>query len=466
MNIIEAIRDDKLFRPYIGDKLQTWRPWLSALRVLYGLPERPVYQKIITECTGRDPDKLPRDGFDTALFLTGRRSGKSRIAAVIGAFEAVLAGHEKKLSKGEKGIVSIIAPTRRQSQIVRGYLRSIFESPMLAAEVVRETGEGFDLRNGVSIEILTGDWRSTRGFTLVACVIDEACFFGLEAEAKVRSDTELITAIRPGLATVKGKLICISSPYAKKGWAYSQWKKGFGNDKSKTLVWNCPSRTMNPTLPQSIVDEAMEEDRASALAEYFGQFRDDVSGYLPRDVIERVVAPGRLELQPRQERKYFGFVDMSGGRVDSATLSIAHRNEKKVVIDFLREWRPPFNPTKVIADMANDLRRYHLRRVTGDNYSGEFTASGFKSNGIHYSKCDKPKAELYREFISCVCSEAVELLDSERLINQLSNLERRTRSGGKDIIDHPSGGHDDLANAIAGVADTVGKKRLYIGALR
>ena len=31
-------------------------------------------------------------------------------------------------------------------------------------------------------------------------------------------------------------------------------------------------------------------------------------------------------------------------------------------------------------------------------------------------------------------------------------LERRTSRGGRDSIDHPPSGHDDIANAIAGLA--------------
>jgi hypothetical protein len=30
------------------------------------------------------------------------------------------------------------------------------------------------------------------------------------------------------------------------------------------------------------------------------------------------------------------------------------------------------------------------------------------------------------------------------------SLERRTARGGRDTIDHPPGGHDDVANAVAG----------------
>jgi hypothetical protein len=51
------------------------------------------------------------------------------------------------------------------------------------------------------------------------------------------------------------------------------------------------------------------------------------------------------------------------------------------------------------------------------------------------------------------------------LVSQIAGLERRTRSGGKDVIDHPPGGHDELANAVAGAADAVGRIR-RIGGMR
>src|SRR5690242_9952152 len=93
MNIIEAIRDENLFRPFLAedDSLATWQNWMRCLRVLYGLPLDPRHYPFIREVTGRDPAKLPTKGFNTALFLNGRRSGKSKTAAVIGAYEAVFA---------------------------------------------------------------------------------------------------------------------------------------------------------------------------------------------------------------------------------------------------------------------------------------------------------------------------------------------------------------------------------------
>jgi len=295
--------------------------------------------------------------------------------------------------------------------------------------------------------------------------VDEICFFGVDEETKIKSHTELIRAVKPGLATVQGKLVCISSPYAKKGWSYQQFQRHHGNNEAKTLVVNCPSRTLNPTLPQRIVDEAMEEDRASALAEYYGQFRDDIVDYITREMVEAVVVPGRTELPPDRTSKYYVFTDVSGGRSDDAALAIGHREGRNVVLDLLRRYQPPHRPYAVIGEMCQEIRRYDINKVVGDNYAAEFVAGAFKEQGFKYEKCEFNKSALYLEMLPRITSHEVELLDNDFMVNQIANLERRTRSGGKDSVDHPHGGHDDVANVVAGVIASAATKRIRIGAL-
>ncbi len=162
VNIIEAIKDENLFRPFFGGSLKTWRSWQTALRVLHGLPVKSARsRKLIKECTGRNPRKLPKGGFETALLLCGRRSGKSKITAIVGAHAAVLAGYEKRLSKGEVGLVAVVCPTKSQGRIIKNYLRAIFEVPYLQQEIESEDRHSFTLRSGVRIEILPGDFRHT-----------------------------------------------------------------------------------------------------------------------------------------------------------------------------------------------------------------------------------------------------------------------------------------------------------------
>lgn len=469
MTILDAIKDANLFRPFLADRddsLASWRNWMAALRVVYGLPVSRKRYALIRECTGRDPEKLPPTGFRTALFLTGRRCGKSRAAALIAAFEAALAGREARLAPGERGYVPVVSPTKSQSRIVRDYVRAIFNSTaMLRAEVVRDGREGFELRNGVRIEILTADFRTIRGFTLLAAVVDELCFLGVAEESKVRNDSELIQALRPALLTTQGRLIGISSPYAKRGYAYQTWRANFGNDRGRVLVWNCPSAVMNPTLSEDDVAEMVAEDRAAAESEVFGRWRDDVGAFVSRDTVERLVSKGRRELLPDASRHYSAFADVSGGRGDDATLSIAHRDGRRVIVDLLKRWRPPFDPWQVIGDMAGEVRRFGLSRVTGDNYAAEFVARAFEACGVRYRKAEKNKSQLYLELLPRLCSGEVRLPDDPVLVDQLAALERRTRSGGKDVIDHPPGGHDDLANAVAGVCEVVATPKRLIGAL-
>jgi len=232
------------------------------------------------------------------------------------------------------------------------------------------------------------------------------------------------------------------------------------------LVWNCPSRVMNPTLPQAVVDRALRKDKAKAEAEYLGKWRDDVAAYLPREAVEAVVKANRKELMCRPGTAYFAFVDISGGRADDGAVAVAHKEGTTVVVDCLVQYKPPFDPAEVCGRMAAVVKRYGCRRVVGDRYGAEFTVQAFNRHGIQCTPTDKSKSELYLELLPRIGSQEIELLDNPVLVDQLADLERRTRSGGRDIIDHPANGHDDLANVVAGVATVACTQRLRAGALR
>jgi len=174
--------------------------------------------------------------------------------------------------------------------------------------------------------------------------------------------------------------------------------------------------------------------------------------------------PGRTELLCRSGIEYRAFADVSGGRKDPMALCIGHKEgSRKVVIDYLRQWKPPCNPLVVIADMCEELKRYRLRTVTGDQYAAEFNVQTFRSHAIRYIPSEKSKSELYIELIGPIVAKEIELPDREDLIGQIASLERRTRSGGRDSVDHPSGGHDDLANVVAGVCVGASKRTIRVG---
>ena len=101
-------------------------------------------------------------------------------------------------------------------------------------------------------------------------------------------------------------------------------------------------------------------------------------------------------------------------------------------------------------DFAAVLRLYGVARVVGDRYAGEWVREPFRRHGIAYDLSEAPRSDIYRDTLPLLNSGKVELLDDPRLVAELVALERRTTRSGKDSIDHPPGGHDDVANAVAG----------------
>jgi hypothetical protein len=205
-------------------------------------------------------------------------------------------------------------------------------------------------------------------------------------------------------------------------------------------------------LPQSVVDRALERDRAAASAEYLAQFRSDIESFVAYEVVRACIGD-YVEAAPLSEHRYSAFVDPSGGSADSFTLAISHREGERIYIDAIREVQPPFSPEQVIIDFAALMKNYRINKMTGDRYAGEFPRELFRKRGIEYRTFDKPKLDLFRDLLPLLNASRIVLPKSERLVNQLCGLERRVSRSGRDSIDHAPSSKDDLANAVAGAAE-------------
>ena len=270
-----------------------------------------------------------------------------------------------------------------------------------------------------------------------AAICDEIAFWRDESSAN--PDKEILNALRPAMATVPSSLlVCISTPYSRRGALWDTWRRYYGQD-GPVLVWQASSKSMNPTLPDQVIQQAREQDPAAAAAEYDAQFRRDIEGYVSREAVEAVVVPGRYELPPLPGTKYLAFVDPSGGSQDSMTLGSAHLDGAEAVLDVVRERRPPFSPDEVVSEFAALLKTYGVHTVSGDRYAGEWPRERFAAHGTLYEPSAKTKSELYVELLPLVNSGRVELLDHPRFLAQLARLERRTARGGRSSIDHPPG---------------------------
>ncbi|HEX2941534.1 MAG TPA: hypothetical protein VHO91_10835 [Rhodopila sp.] len=449
IDILAALDHDEVFQPHFRGGAASWRAWRTFLAALFALPMDDAALALYRHHTGRtEPPAAP---FTEAALICGRRGGKSRILALIAVFLACFRDYAPYLAPGEIATIPIVAADRRQARTIFRYVLGLLNNvPALATIKGDETAESVEVNGNVVIEIHTASYRGVRGYTLAGVLIDEVAFLRSE-DTSANPDMEILAAVRPGLSSIPGAMLLIaSSPYAKRGALYAAFRQHWGKDGSRVLVWRGSTAEMNPTIDPRVIEEAREADPARASAEYDAQFRDDIASFVTREVIDACTIPGRFELPRISGVRYHAYVDPSGGSADSFTLAVAHLEKGIAVLDLVREVRPPFSPEAVVRDFCDVLKAYGVTRVRGDRYAGEWPREQFRKAGITYDLSEQTASDMYRDLLPKLNSGQVELLDLPRIVKQFGDLERRTARGGRDLISHPPGGHDDLVNSIAG----------------
>jgi hypothetical protein len=459
--------------PWLRGDVASWLPWRACAAAVFGLPMSPAELAIYQKCTKRQ--RPPTQQVDEAWLPVGRRGKKSAWSAVIASFVGAYWDHSSYTAPGEYARIPILAKDKDEAKAIKGYIDAIFENPALSWMVEDSSVETTTLSTRCEIQVKAATITAGRSRAVPLWILDEVAFFRTGDAA--HPDTEILRGLRPAQATVPHPLgIAASSPYARKGELYNTYKENFGKEDSRILVWQADTLTMHPGNPQVLehVTKEYAKDPVSAAAEYGAKFRLDVETFITDEIVDAVTDVGVPERQPVKGIQYVAFVDPSGGTSDSMTLGIAHwESESHIVLDLLREERPteegPFQPSKVTERMCHVLARYGVRDVEGDRYAGEWPREAFDKGfcdhedehklnafglcefrySVAYNVAESPKRAIYRDVLPLLTDRDARLIDHARLKAQLVDLERRPSSMG-DIIDHPPGGKDDVANAAAG----------------
>jgi hypothetical protein len=453
ISLATAFRSRQLFASSFDGA--SWWPWRVVAKILSGEALDNAEMDLFRRCTGRTrvPVRPPR----RLYLLVGRRGAKSRFASAAAVHAAISTNWREVMAPGETAAAVLLGVDKAQAAICRNYAMGLIQaSEVLRDEVARETSDTIELRNGAAITIGTNDYRLIRGRSVIALVGDEACFWKSDGES-ASSDEEVIAAAEPAMAMTPGGglTVLISTVYRKKGLMHRRWKELFGNDDAEDICWLADTKTMNPLLPDHIIADAIARDPQRAKAEYLSEWREDLTDFIPADVIEAATDWGvRERLWVEDVGRYCAFVDAAGGAgSDSFTLGIAHlRQDGVAVLDVLRERVPRFVPAAVVTEYCDLLKSYRIREVRGDKFAGAWCADEFARNGIRYMPSALTKSEIYLATLPLLLAGRMWLLDDEKLRKQLAGLERRVHAGGRESVDHVRGPghHDDVANAAMG----------------
>ena len=200
---------------------------------------------------------------------SGRQVGKSTVIS-IKASEFALASPDK--------LVMIVAATERQAQLLfdkaLGYLADNYRSRLKKGKH-RPTRHIINLTNNSRIMCVpTGlSGYGIRGFSVDLLIADEAAFI----------HQDVWQAVTPMLATTKGKLVLLSTPFGRSGYFYER----FSDPTFKT--WHIRSDEC-PRMDLNFLEQ--EKKRLTKLQysqEYFGEFVDELRQFFPDEIIKKVM---------------------------------------------------------------------------------------------------------------------------------------------------------------------------------
>ena len=461
MNPLAAMDHAGLFRDSFAD-MSSWRRWRSFVAAFFGLPLAADGLEDAREFTGRAV--VREGGYPEGIVLSGRRGGKSTIAAMLAVYEAAVA------PDGAGDVLLVSQDHRASLRVIMSHARRFARAGVLASEVVRESGDTLEFRNGRSIYALPCTSEAPRGLKLRFAALDEIAHY--RTSENVPRAAEIVRSVRPALLDSGGRLLAVSTPYSASGWLHETFRKHYGRDESTVLVWQMPLAAANPTIPKDRVERLRAEDPEGAVAELDAGFLAGIAAFLDVETVEAATMRDVREIEPRRGVAYCAAVDASGGvGRDAFAAGIAHceRDGDRVVsmLDAVRAIRGRIDLEATVREIAVLCASYRVTSVCGDRFASGFTRQLFEKAGLDYREPRRgrlagsvteragagvtryiDKSAAYEDFGILLRTGRVRLLDNADLRRELLGLEKRT-SGGATRIDHPRGAHDDIANVAA-----------------
>lgn len=208
----------KKLRGQLAGRLTTPSPLLAKLRA------DPAN---LMRRAGMVPDPwqadLLRSPSTQTLLLCSRQAGKSQTAAALALREALLR---------PRSLVLLLSPTLRQSgELFRDKVLRLFDALGRPVGVAAESALRLELANGSRVISLPGDEQTIRGYSGVRLVVvDEAS----------RVNDALYYSVRPMLAVSGGRLVCLSTPFGKRGWFFDEWQGDGPWERVKITADRCP----------------------------------------------------------------------------------------------------------------------------------------------------------------------------------------------------------------------------------
>lgn len=481
----------------LNDKERTIEvPDVINERILYRFTEVEFLEWLYDEgqCNTKDVEGKTFRELD---LVAGRRGGKSTLSACISCYELY-----KLIKRGDPSNfygfppetdISIInvAPTDEQADVVFNMLLSMVKNcPFLRDRSINQTQTYFNLqtdadrlflgkRQRASVTARTGGCSSNslRGRNAIVVVMDEFAHF-IDNSGRF-SGSEVYKALTPSTTTFErdGKIICISSPYAKYGAFWDRYNQSF-QEPDTTLMFKMYSALMNPAIDSSILRTERRRDKIGFVCEYGAEFSDSVVAWIEDEKAFRNCVTTKTR-SPRGQvgTPYFMGVDL-GIKNDGTAVAIVHRDPKtkKIILDYATVWfsgssdvwdidgsiykncsKYEHNELLRVTDVVDEIAELHkwfpIQSGWFDQHDGYSLMELLHAKGLKQFRMehvtDTMNNRVYQLTKMLYLDGLLDLYDHPVLVPEMLSLEAERKSKQRIAVRAPNkrGAHDDISDA-------------------
>jgi hypothetical protein len=195
--------------------------------------------------------------------LCSRQAGKSQVAAALAVRTALFQA---------PALVLLLSPSLRQSgELFRDKFLPLWNRLGRPVPVVQESALQITLANGSRVISLPGDEETIRGYSGVRLlVVDEAA----------RVPDALYRSVRPMLAVSRGRLVCLSTPFGKRGFFHDAWHGAESWERVRIEAKDCPRIS-----PQFLAEERVALGDRWFRQEYECSFEDIIDAVFSHEDI-------------------------------------------------------------------------------------------------------------------------------------------------------------------------------------
>lgn len=436
--------------------------------------------------------------FVELLLVTGRRGTKTSICSAIGAYELY-----KLIKRGDpseffgfppdtKVNIVAAAPTDEQASVIFDMMMGhVLRCPYLKDRSINQTQTYFNLQTDAdkkltgkkraSVTVVTGGCSSNslRGPGNIIVIMDEMAFF-IDNAGRF-SGAEVYKAITPSIASFKGhgKILCLSSPYAKYGIFWDRYVASF-EERETTLMFQMYSAMLNPTIDPAFLKRERKRDKFLFMTEYAAKFSDNVMSWVDDekqllscvDVNKPNINRGETHLE------YFLGLDLAA-KNDGTAIAVGHRDSKtnKIIVDYADVY---FSGSSDIWDMeksiyarcnkyasyefipmehiANEVeylcKWFPIRSGWFDQWSGYALLELLHNKGLKQfymqQVTDQLNAKIYGLFKSLYSEQLLVLPNDQMIIDEILQLEAELKNKSVKVrAPNKKGAHDDISDAIS-----------------